>query len=183
VALGTLPHAAESATPLADAAAIFLGNWGGLLMTAGAVVSILGTNSNSVLAGPRYLLAMARDGYGPRFLAAIHPTFRTPARAILLQTAIALPLALSGTFTALAALSVVARLTSYVGTAAAVPVLRRKLGRGGWQLPFGSLIPLLAAAISLSLAASASARSLLSAGVALLLGLIVFRLRRGPSRA
>jgi len=177
VALGTLPNAAESATPLADAAERFLGGWGGLLMTAGAVVSILGTNSNSVLAGPRYLLALARDGYGPRFLAAIHPTFRTPARAILFQAALVLPLALSGTFTALAALSVVARLTSYVGTAAAVPVLRRKLGRGAWQIPFGSVIPIAAVAMSLALAASASARSLISAGVALALGLVVFLLR------
>ena len=149
-------------------------------MTVGAVVSILGTNGNSVLAGPRYLLALARDGYGPRFLAAIHPRFRTPARAILFQTAIALPLALTGTFTALAAISVVARLTSYVGTAAAVPVLRRKMGPGGLTLPFGSVIPVIAVVISLALAASASLLSLVSAGAAMALGMIVFMLRRAP---
>ena len=180
VALGTLSGVAESETPLADAAAIFLGGWGGILMTAGAVVSILGTNGNSVLAGPRYLLALARDGYGPRFLAAIHPRFRTPARAILFQTAIALPLALTGTFTALAAISVVARLTSYVGTAASVPVLRRKMGPGSLTLPFGSVIPVIAVVISLALAASASVLSLVSAGAAMALGLIVFMLRRAP---
>ena len=68
VALGTLPGVVESQTPLADAAARFLGSGGGLLMTVGGVISILGTNSNTVLSGPRYLFALAQDGFGPRFL-------------------------------------------------------------------------------------------------------------------
>ncbi len=78
VALGTLPGVAGSETPLADAAARFLGGWGGLLMTVGGVISILGTNSNTVLSGPRYLYALAQDGFGPRALASLHPRFRTP---------------------------------------------------------------------------------------------------------
>jgi amino acid transporter len=120
VALGTLPNLGSSATPLADGARIFLGPWGGWLLTAGAVVSILGTNNNSVLAGPRYLFALARDGFGPRFLASVHPRFRTPAAAILFQTAIVIPLALSGSFVGLATLSVIARLAAYVATTTAL---------------------------------------------------------------
>src|SRR6266545_120055 len=126
VALSTLPGVAHSQTPLADSARLFLGGWAGLLLTFGGAVSILGTNSNTVLSGPRYLYALAADGFGPRALAYLHPRFRTPVVAILLQTAIALPLALTGSFAGLAALSVVARLATYLGTAAAVPVLRRK---------------------------------------------------------
>jgi len=180
VALGTLPDLGASATPLADAAAGFLGGWGGWLLTAGAAVSILGTNSATVLAGPRYLFALARDGYGPRALADVDPRFRTPAMAILLQGAVALPLALSGSFTGLAALSVIARLASYLGTAAAVPVLRRKLGDqpGGFRLPGGPAIPIAAVLISLGLAASAGWKNLLAAGVALLVGLGIYALRR-----
>ena len=75
-----------------------------MLLTVGAVLSILGTNSNTVLAGPRYLYALAADGFGPRALAWLHPRFRTPVVAILTQTAIALPLALSGSFAKLATL-------------------------------------------------------------------------------
>ena len=112
VGLGTLPDVAKSQTPLADAARLFLGSWGGWLMTFGAAVSILGSCSSTVLAGPRYLYALAADGYGPRLLAYVHPRYRTPVAAILLQTAIALPLALTGTFVGLAALSVVARLAT-----------------------------------------------------------------------
>src|SRR5262249_14368345 len=39
-----------------------------------------------VLAGPRVYLAMARDGLFPRKLAGIHPTFETPAAAIISQS-------------------------------------------------------------------------------------------------
>src|SRR5258708_20385959 len=86
---------------------------------------------------------MSQDGYGPRLLAAVHPRFRTPAVAVVAQTAIALPLALSGTFTGLAALSVVARLATYIRPAAARPVPRRKLGRPppALRLPGRPLVP------------------------------------------
>lgn len=180
VALGTLPDVGASATPLADAARLFLGPWGGVLLTAGAAASILGTNSNSVLAGPRYLFALATDGYGPRWLGRVHPRFRTPAAAILFQTALALPLALGGSFVGLAALSVVARLATYLGTALAVPVLRRKLGtpEGAFRLPGGAAIPAAAAIVSIALAASATTKNLLAAAAALGVGAVVFLLRR-----
>lgn len=180
VALATLPDAGSSKTPLADAAAMFLGPVGGLLLTVGAAVSILGTNSNSTLAGPRYLWALANDGFGPRFLAGIHPRFRTPAAAIVVQTAIALPLALHGSFTGLAALSVVARLVTYLATAAALPILRRKLPArpGSFRLPWGNTIPIAAGLLALAFAANAKLENLLAAGAALLVGGVIFALRR-----
>jgi APA family basic amino acid/polyamine antiporter len=180
VALGTLPDAGSSQTPLAESAALFLGGWAGLVLTVGAALSILGTNSNTVLAGPRYLLALTRDGFGPAALARIHPRFRTPAVAILVQTTIALPLALSGSFVQLAALSVVARLATYLGTAAAVPVLRRKLKPSSdtIRLPGGPLIPLGAGLLTLGLAASAAPANLIAGGIALVVGVVIYRLRR-----
>ncbi len=179
VALGTVPDLAASETPLADGARLVLGPLGGWLLTVGAVVSVLGTNNNSILAGPRYLFALARDGFGPRALAAVHPRYRTPAAAILLQTAIALPLALSGTFVGLATLSVVARLATYLSTAAAVPVLRRKrAGEHSFRLPGGPAIPIAAALVSLSLLASASWANLLAGAVAIGIGGAIYVLRR-----
>ena len=179
VALGTVPDLGASSTPLADGARNFLGSWGGWLLTAGAVVSILGTNGGSVLSGPRYLFALARDGFGPRFLVAVHPRFRTPAAALITQTAIALPLALSGSFVGLATLSVVARLVTYLATAAAVPVLRqRHASPDSFRLPGGLAIPAVAAVIGLSLLASASWINLAAAGAAALAGWVIYLLRR-----
>ncbi|HVT57167.1 MAG TPA: APC family permease [Thermoanaerobaculia bacterium] len=185
VALATLPGLAASATPLADAARRVLGPWGGWLLTVGAAVSILGTNGNTVLAGPRYLFALAEAGFLPRALAAVHRRFRTPAVAVVAQTALALPLALSGTFKELAALSVVARLATYLGTVAAVPVLRRKLGSppGAFRLPGGLAIPIAAGLLCLALAASATSRDLAAGAAAIGVGLLVFLLRRHPPPA
>jgi APA family basic amino acid/polyamine antiporter len=182
VGLGTLPGVVDSQTPLADAAARFLGGWGGLLMTVGGVISILGTNSNTVLSGPRYLFALARDGFGPRFLATLHARYRTPAAAILVQTAIALPLAFTGSFEKLATLSAVARLATYFGTALAVPVLRRKLPQqGAVRLPGGPLIPIAAALLCLVFAASAKKENLIAGAAALVVGGVIYALRRRPA--
>jgi len=180
VALGTLPNLATSRTPLADAARLFLGGWGGGLLTAGAAASILGTAGNTVLSGPRYLYALARDGYGPAYLARLHPRYLTPAPAILLQTAVVLPLALTGSFAGLAALSVVARLASYISTAAAIPALRKKLPDtpATVRLPFGPAIPIAAVVVSAFLVASATSLDLAAGAGALVAGLAVYALRR-----
>ncbi len=187
LALATLDHAAAAGSPLAEAARGMAGPAAGLLLTVGATLSILGTNHESILKGPRYLYALARDGYGPAALGRVHPRHHTPDLAIFLQIAIALPLALTGTFVGLATLSVVARLATYFGTIAAVPVLRRKLpGETGWRLPGGWAIPLAAAAVTLVLAGSARPRHLVSAAIALLVGAVIYRFRRpvaGSARA
>ena len=88
--------------------------------------------------------------------------------------------ALTGSFAGLAALSVVARLASYVSTAAAVPALRRKLPDtpATVRLPFGPAIPVAAVAVSAFLVASATALDLVAGAGALVAGLVVYALRR-----
>jgi len=180
VALGTLPDLAHSTTPLAEAASRFSGEWLALLMTVGASISILGTSSNTVLMAPRYLLALSQDGYGPRWLARIHPTFRTPAVSIVLIGVVSLALALSGSFVQLALLSVVSRLCTYLGTAGSVLVLRHRHGdrEGALRLPGGPLIPVAAIVLSLALLASAQIANLIAAAIALVIGAVVYALRR-----
>ena len=150
------------------------------LLTIGALVSTLGTNNNTILAGSRYLFALAESGYLPRRLARVSPRFRTPWVALTVQTALALPLALTGTFTGLAALSVVARLSTYIGTAAAVPVLRRRMPAAARtiRLPGGASIPLAAITLCLLLLTSTTAQNLFAAAAALTAGAVIFGLRR-----
>jgi basic amino acid/polyamine antiporter, APA family len=172
VAQGTLPDLAASATPLADAASAFAGPGAALLLSVGAAISILGTNSNTMLIGPRYLYALAADGFGPRALARVHPRWRTPAIAVVVQGVLALALAFSGSFAQLALLSAVARLCSYIGTAAALLVLRRRFAHrpDALHLPGGPAIPIAALVLSLALVASATPANLAAAAVALAVG-------------
>src|SRR5947199_335285 len=51
VCLGTLPALPSSRTPLADAAAVFMGAGGAALITLGAVFSTLGNNMGQALSG------------------------------------------------------------------------------------------------------------------------------------
>lgn len=183
VALGTLPGLAESQTPIADAAARFGDDWLVWVITVGAAVSILGTNSNTIMLGPRYLLAVADDGFGPKFLTRIHPRFRTPVPAILVIGVLSLLLALSGSFVQLAMLSVVARLVTYISTALAVIVLQRRHGdrEQALRLPGGMLIPVAATLVAVGLLASASVENLVAGALALVAGALIYRFwRRDP---
>ena len=79
VVLGTLPDAAASESPVAEAAGIFLGPAGAVLMSVAALLSIGGNLGNTVLIGPRYLYALAKDGYGPPILSlTCTPAFARP---------------------------------------------------------------------------------------------------------
>ena len=180
VALGTLPNVAQSQSPVAEAAGTFLGSAGVLLMTLGAMISIGGNVGNTILVGPRYLFALANDGYGPRALSVIHPKYRTPAAAIITLSIVSLALALTGSFVQLALLSIIARLTTYIGTAAAVPILRRKFGNrpNVYRLPGGMTIPVLALLLSLAFLASAEWKNLVAGLIALVIGAIIYRFRR-----
>jgi amino acid transporter len=186
VALGTLPDLATrtAGAPLAESAALAVGAWAGILLTFGALVSIGGNAGNTTLVGPRDLYALARDGFGPQLLARVHPRYQTPAWAIATQGALMWLLALSGSFVQLALLSMVARLATYIGTAAAVPVLRRKFPPTEHTivLPGGATIPALALLVCVGFLASATVANLIAGLVALALGAGVFVLRRPMPR-
>jgi amino acid transporter len=109
-------------------------------------------------------------------LAEIHPRYKTPAAAIIIQTAISLVLALSGSFVELALLSIIARLITYIGTVAAVPVLRRKFGVDDqtFRLPGGYLIPVCALIICLVFLASTTFFNLIAGGIGLVIGAVIY---------
>lgn len=176
VVQGTLAGLGDSGTPLADAAASFGGEGLALALTVGAALSILGSNSNTMLLGPRFLYALATDGYGPRLLSQVHPRFHTPVAAIAVQFALALPLALTGSFVQLALLSMVTRLLGYISTAASVLVLDKRDGERPdvLHLPGGRLIPSVALLLSLMLLSSASATNLLAVGIAIAVGSLIY---------
>src|SRR2546427_6511884 len=92
--------AAPTATA-ADVMRTLLGPAAGTVIAAGIAVSTFGFLNLVILVTPRVLQAMAADGvFFPR-LAALHPVYRTPTGAILLQGGWAIILTLTGTFTQL----------------------------------------------------------------------------------
>ncbi|HSL24531.1 MAG TPA: amino acid permease [Vicinamibacterales bacterium] len=180
VAIAALPSIAESETPLASAAAAFLGAPGAAILTLGAVISTAGSVSALSLVGPRILYALGAGRQMPAALARVHPSFRTPHVAIVVFAACAWAVAIAGSFAELAAISAIARLVFSATTCLAVPVLRRRGDRPArFLLPGGPVIPLLGAAVAVWLLTAISARQavagLLAAGTGALLYLLFAR--------
>jgi APA family basic amino acid/polyamine antiporter len=89
---------AGSTAPAADTMRAVLGPGGATFIAAGIALSTFGFLNLVILVTPRVLQAMAADGlFFPR-LAALHPRYRTPVAAIVVQAGWAMVLTLTGTF-------------------------------------------------------------------------------------
>ncbi|MBZ5646544.1 MAG: amino acid permease [Acidobacteriia bacterium] len=118
---------AVSKRPAADAVEAVLGAWGAAALSVGIAVSMLVTLNGTVMSGARPAFAMARDGYFFRALAEVHPRFRTPSTAIVVQAIMAiLLLLLAGTFKQLFSLSIFSEWLIYMAAAGTVFVFRRR---------------------------------------------------------
>jgi basic amino acid/polyamine antiporter, APA family len=93
-----LPAAAVAASerPASDAVALVLGSAGASLVSAAMAISMLVTLNGTIMSGARVPFAMARDGYFFKSIAAVHPRFRTPSIAIIVQCILAIILLLLG---------------------------------------------------------------------------------------
>jgi APA family basic amino acid/polyamine antiporter len=121
--LATVASSTRVAADFADAA---VGGSGAQIMSALVVISTLGAMNGVILAGPRVYLAMADDGSLFKWAGAVHPTFRTPHRAIVLQAVWSSVLVLTGTYRALFTRVVYTEWIFFGLLAAALFVLRRR---------------------------------------------------------
>lgn len=122
----TLPEVAQSPRVAADAAVRIFGRTGAYLVSIVIIISTLGSINGSVLAAPRVYYAMARDGLFFRWCAAVHPRYRTPHLALLLQGGWAILLVAMGTYEELFTYVVFAAWVFYALAGLAVITLRRK---------------------------------------------------------
>jgi basic amino acid/polyamine antiporter, APA family len=124
-----LPAAAVAASerPASDAVALVLGHAGASLVSAGMAVSMLVTLNGTIMSGARVPFATARDGYFFKAIAEVHPRFRTPSVAILVQCALAIVLLLlGGSFRQFFSLAIFAEWMFYMIAGSTVFVFRRR---------------------------------------------------------
>ena len=176
ISISALPGLADSKTPLADVAAVVLGASGAALLTFGAVFSIGGNCSASMLSAPRMTYALARMGSLPQWFGQVHPRFHTPVNSIVFYAVVALGLALSGSFVWLAIVSTLARLLSYILSVAALPILEKTMEptEDQFRLPGGYLIPAVALVLCLWLITYASVTAWLTTAGFFLLGTVLY---------
>ncbi|MDP2319252.1 MAG: APC family permease [Acidobacteriota bacterium] len=192
VATGVLPDLGASRTPLADGAAIFIGAAGALMISIGSAVSMTGNNMGQILNGSRTLFALAENGDLPKWFAKVHPAYLTPSNAILFTAVVALTLALTGSFVALAAVSAIARLVMYLAVCASTLVLRKHdreiaaqvgshfgdldgaVAPAKFTVPLGPVIPVVASTVALGILAGASQAQLTAGAAALAAGAVLY---------
>ena len=122
----TIDQMAGSESKIAEDAAFALRGTGATgIVNAMVLVSIFGGINGVILAGPRIYYAMARDGVFFRRAGNIHPRFRTPGFAILIQAMWAAILALTGSVDQLITLIMFVAMIFGIVTASSVFVLRR----------------------------------------------------------
>ncbi len=98
---------------------------GGALMAVAILVSTFGCNNGLILAGARVYYAMAKDGLFFRQAAHVHPKYRTPVNALVVQAVWTCILCLSGTYGQLLDYIIFAVLVFYILTILGLFVLRR----------------------------------------------------------
>ena len=100
VYLKALGHSglAATMTPAADASRFVMGAWGDTFITAAIAVSTFGFLNLTVLAPTRVYYAMAADKVFFSSVARLHPRYRTPSLAIVIQSTWAILLVLTGSY-------------------------------------------------------------------------------------
>jgi APA family basic amino acid/polyamine antiporter len=170
--LHVLPIAqlASSSLPAAAAARALAGPLGGLLITALALVSLLGLINTVVMAAPRILFGLSRDGLLPSFVAQVNGG-GTPSAALLLTSTAAAALVLAGSFERLLTMGAVLYVSLPLAGIASLVTLRQRepeLPRPflTWGYPVS---PLLITAVSLAFLMGSTANDWLSSLAALAL--------------
>jgi hypothetical protein len=128
------PRIAASPRVATDAMSEMAGPAGATVMTIAILCSIFGAISANILAGPRVLFAMARDGRLFPWLAQIHPRHETPANAVWALAIWAGVLTLTGGFEHLITMSQFANWIFFTMVVMSVMVLRRT--RPDWPRPY-----------------------------------------------
>lgn len=167
--LVVLPDPGATQRPLAEAARVVMGSAGAVFMAAAALISIYGYLAGAMLNVPRLTFAMAERGDFPRFMAWVHPVYRTPGASIVVFSALVAILAVQGSLVQNLSLSAVSRLSTYGIICLALPVLRRREADGRapalFRLPFGPLLAGLGVVFSLVLATRMTSREAILLGI------------------
>jgi APA family basic amino acid/polyamine antiporter len=170
--------------------------WARRLIDVGALTGITSVLLVQLLAQPRILMAMGRDGLiPPRIFAAIHPRHGTPWLATVVTAAVVATLSSLLPLRILAELTNIGTLFAFVIVCTAVLVMRRVQPNAErpFRVPWVPAVPILGIVICLLLMLALPAENWLRLAVWLGLGLVIYfgygrkrsvlaRLRREPPK-
>lgn len=134
---------AKTQIPLVLVGSALLGNLGAVIMSAGALVSVSGSDESAVLGTARLSYAMAINGLFPKIFSKIHPDHRTPYAALVIQGLIGFVLSIFSGISGLISFSVFNLAFAFLLVCMSLIVLKRpreKKLRGQRVLPWIGII-------------------------------------------
>jgi amino acid transporter len=175
VSQAAVPDLANSKTPLLDVSASLFGPVGAILLMVGVAASVLANLISSMFSATRVTYALSLEKSLPRWFGEVHTRYLTPANSVIFFGVAAFLLAAFGSFTVLAAMTVLSRLFLYGMSCAAIPKLRPQFrGEGRFILKGGYAIPVLGIAACLWLMLQVSERSIWMTAIFVGIGSLLF---------
>ncbi len=178
VTLGVVPweQLAASASPLVDAAIVFMGTTGAKFMAILIFLNIIGGAAAWIVVTPRLVYALARDKLLPESLGKVHPKHNTPHMAILLQTFLSIAIVLAGAYKFLLEMLLPMAVFMYSMVIVSVAILRftkPHLTRT-FKVPWGKYSPIIIALIMLFLAGAIEIGTIVSGALFILIGIPLY---------
>ena len=137
----------SSKNPAIDIATILFGSSGAAFIVAGIMVSVFGTMNGDIMTGARVPFAMADRRQLPfhKILSRVHPSFKTPTNALILECAIAVIYIVTGSFHMLTDLLIFVLWIFYTLGVVSIFVLRRKKNQyqTKYHVPLYPWVPLI----------------------------------------
>lgn len=185
VSIGTLPSLALSDKPLADAAGLFMGKNGALIIAIGAMFSVIGTLNAIMLVGSRLPFAFSEEKQFPDIFSFIHPKYKTPTWSLLLFTTVTIIISLNYSFLSAASISAITRVMIYAIVCITLIILRKKKQdqAGFFKIKYGEIIAITGVLIAIWLLSSATIKELKHIGIAIGVGLAIYLLMELSKRS
>ena len=161
----------KSSTPLVLVSTALLGTVGAAITGVGALASVSGTDETEVLGTARLMYAMSADGLLPRALQRVHPRFKTPYVAIIVEGAVALILSMYSGITQLISFAVFNLGVCYLLVCLSLSVLKKS---GEHGLRGQSVLPWMGVPISLYLLYTTSLDDKIVGTIFVLLGIPIY---------
>jgi basic amino acid/polyamine antiporter, APA family len=162
---------AGSKTPLVLVGVALLGPIGAIIMSLGALVSVSGSDESGILGTARLSYAMSIDGLFPKIFSKVHPKYKTPHSALVIQCTLAFLLSIFSGLGNLISFAVFNLAFSFFLTCMALVILQKDKEK---ELHGQHIIPWIGMAICLYLLLSTSPFDKLVGSALILIGIPIY---------
>ena len=160
----------KTSLPLVLAGSVLFGAIGAAIMTIGALVSVSGSDESGVLGTARLSFAMSVDGLFPKIFSRIHPKYKTPYIALIIQGIIAFILSIFSQVKDLISFSVFNLAFTFLLTSLALLILEKRKN----ELHGQNILPWIGIAICLYLLYSTSLFDKMTGTILILIGIPIY---------